>query len=77
MSDQQVIDFLRSLNKAGGELTVAPGDWLNPGCGYYARVRLPSGNSQGFTQQINYGSDGIEALSSLIKSCPGLPSPII
>lgn len=67
ITDKQIINFLTNMNKFGGELTVAPGDWLNPGLGYTATLKLPSGNSKGYWEVRGSSETGIGAVADLIR----------
>ena len=67
ITDRQVVEFIVNVGKAGGEISIAPHDWLNPGNGYAATVKFPASTTIGFAEVKDSGDTGIEALRQLIR----------
>jgi hypothetical protein len=73
-TDQQIIAWLTNAGKIGAEVTIAPHDWLNPGSGYAATLKIPSDNSKGYRDVVSDGETGIAALSTLVRDFWIIPS---
>lgn len=67
ITDKQIIGFIQGITEHGGEITIAPHDWLNPKCGYFAKIKLTANTKQGYTEVTGSADTGIESLRELIK----------
>lgn len=76
ITDQNIIAFLTNVNKFGASLDMAPHDWLNPGLGYSAALKLPSGNAKGYVEVKGSGETVIAALCEIIKNPASSVIPI-
>lgn len=68
ITEKHIIAFISNVSEHGGELTISPHDWLNPKCGYSAKVRYPANTKEGYAEVTGDGNNSIEALKKLIES---------